>query len=247
MGAVIKVSKNTYQDIVKQVGQDAIDKYTVSPEVVDTPGSEQCNKISGTEDMEKNTQDIIRLHNEIVQSLARSLSDAFRIGELLFEQKGLMEHGKFTSWVKVKLPFSVRTAQRYMKLFQYKQALENKGIDSITEAYQHIFSEPVGNEIIEVDESLTIPSGYVVHEENLDTIEVPKKQAKGQMEKIDNFSGFLIDTVVSGKYWKGQEGKFVKIVIRFTDGNIHNKRIGEFVAAAGKYLKSGGKIIFYKE
>jgi hypothetical protein len=59
-------------------------------------------------------QEIVKLHNEIIDALKMTLRKAIRIGELLTEQKQSLKHGEFAPWIKDNLPFTDRTAQMYM-------------------------------------------------------------------------------------------------------------------------------------
>ena len=58
-----------------------------------------------------------------------------RIGELLVEQKKERRHGNFTQWVTDNLPFKIRTAQNYMKVFSNKDKIENENISLLSDAY----------------------------------------------------------------------------------------------------------------
>jgi hypothetical protein len=80
-------------------------------------------------------EEITRLHNEIRQHAETMLLKAYRIGELLVEQKQKMQHGQFTQWVTDHWPFSVRTAQNYMKVFLNKDQLKNENVSLLSDAY----------------------------------------------------------------------------------------------------------------
>lgn len=71
------------------------------------------------------TQEIIKLHNGIAQSMRRSVEDAIRIGELLTEAKAELDHGMFIPWIERELPFDRMTGNRYMRLFIYKDKCNN--------------------------------------------------------------------------------------------------------------------------
>lgn len=246
MGTPIIVSEKNFRDIVNQVGKHTIDKHTVNYEILDNSEIKKHKKSKGNEQIEQNTDNIIQLHNSILESLAQSLTSAIKVGELLFEQKRLIKYGKFSHWVIDNLTFSLRTAQRYMKLFLYKEALTEKGVSSITDAYHHLFDMPISDEIIEVDDGISPTYVHIPENVNVNDIVLPKKRPKGLMTKM-GFNGPAIDGMISGEGWKGYEGRFTKIVIELRSGSIHNKRIGEFVCAAEKYLRPGGKIIFHKK
>jgi hypothetical protein len=81
------------------------------------------------------TQEIVTLHQEIVGSLKSSLEKAIRIGDLLLKQKEELQHGQFISWVDEHLPFTVRTAQNYMRLFRNKALVKNETVSHLTGAY----------------------------------------------------------------------------------------------------------------
>jgi hypothetical protein len=51
-----------------------------------------------------------------------------RIGELLTEQKESLGHGEFTAWVKENLPFTVRTAQNYMRIWNERETLKSETV-----------------------------------------------------------------------------------------------------------------------
>jgi hypothetical protein len=98
------------------------------------------NKRDGSRTMDKvmkNTiQEITRLHSEIAGHMRMSLEKAIRIGELLREQKSKQKHGSFTSWVVNNVPFTHRTAQMYMKLYNSRDKLKNESVSLLKDAYQ---------------------------------------------------------------------------------------------------------------
>ena len=195
--------------------------------------------------LEQNTERIKKLHNSIVGILVQGLKDAVKIGGLLFEQKEIIPKNEFTQWVKENLPFSIRTAQRYMMLYYYRNSLAKNKVKTITDAYAHIYREPTSDEIVDADDSLKTDDISVKATVELDDIKLPKKKAKGLMKKYC-LTKQSIDDLVSGIGFEGTQGRYIKIVVELKSGNVHNKRIGEFVCAAEKYLKPGGKIIFHK-
>jgi len=81
-------------------------------------------------------QEIIELHNEIIQRLERCGKDAIRIGELLTMQKQQLKHGEWLPWVRECLPFSHDTATNYMKLYEHRAKLRN--VRNLSQAYQAI-------------------------------------------------------------------------------------------------------------
>ena len=80
--------------------------------------------------------EITELHNEIEDHLRSSLEKAIRIGELLTDQKTTLEHGEFTPWIKVSLPFTDRTARNYMKLYRERDRLKTEAVSDLKSAYK---------------------------------------------------------------------------------------------------------------
>jgi len=80
-------------------------------------------------------EEINNLHDEIRQQVESIIPKIMRIGELLVEQKQKMQHGQFTQWATDNLPFSMRTAQNYMKVFLNKEQLKNENVSLLSDAY----------------------------------------------------------------------------------------------------------------
>ena len=78
---------------------------------------------------------IIAKHVELEQMQIGSLEIAISIGELLNDTKGGLDHGDFTPWIQQNLPFSMRTAQKYMQVFYRKDEFHKLGKNELTEAY----------------------------------------------------------------------------------------------------------------
>ena len=83
------------------------------------------------------TKEIVSLHKEIKDYFVKvTLKKAMRIGELLMRQKELLGHGNYTKWIVEKLPFCLRTAQRYAKIYNNKDKLKNDSVSFISEAHK---------------------------------------------------------------------------------------------------------------
>lgn len=78
---------------------------------------------------------IINLHTGIMSAARRSVQDAIRIGEIISEQKKLLQHGEFLPWVRT-LPFTDKTAESYMKLSSHSNKIEN--VSNLSEAYKKV-------------------------------------------------------------------------------------------------------------
>ena len=85
--------------------------------------------------VQQRTDEIIRLHGEIVDSARMTVEKAIRAGKLLAEQKAALPHGSFADWTKDNLPFTMRTAQRYMKAYQNRALLKNDNVSHLNEAH----------------------------------------------------------------------------------------------------------------
>ena len=193
------------------------------------------------------TENINKLHDAINKNLRQSLTDAKKIGKLLFEQKDIIksQKGSFTQWAEDNLSFSVRTAQRYMQLYQFSTTLSRKQVKTITDAYAHIAGEPVSDEIVDANDSTVLPEAVVKGNMDLDELVLPAKEAKGLARKFVLTKG-NIEGFIDGPLYNNCQGKFTKIIIQVKTENIQNIRINDFVCAGMKYLKRGGKLIFHK-
>ena len=61
---------------------------------------------------------------------------ALEIGRILAEQKQVLSHGRFEAWIKDSLPFSERTARRYMKLHHNRRLLALTSTTLLSDAYK---------------------------------------------------------------------------------------------------------------
>lgn len=87
------------------------------------------------------TQKIVKLHNQIVTDLKRSLNSAIEIGQLLTDQKANLKHGEFTAWIAENLPFSDRTARNYMRVYRERDRLKTETVSDLKSAYR-VLSAP---------------------------------------------------------------------------------------------------------
>jgi len=83
------------------------------------------------------TQEIIRIHNGIMQSLRRTVPEAIRIGQIITEQKEQLEHGQFLPWLST-LPFDQKTCWRYANTYKYADKIGK--LPNLQEAYKQIES-----------------------------------------------------------------------------------------------------------
>lgn len=88
----------------------------------------------------KLTNDIAKLHNQIVSSAQSCLETAIEIGGMLTEIKAELEHGEWLPWLK-QLPFSESTAKRYIRVFANRETLKSVTVTDLTDAYR-LLTEP---------------------------------------------------------------------------------------------------------
>lgn len=82
-----------------------------------------------------NTAEIVKKHLLLQDSLNKSLKLAIEIGGMLIEEKNELPHGSFGSYIEHEMPFSMRTAQSYMRFYREKDKLDSLGITQLSEAY----------------------------------------------------------------------------------------------------------------
>jgi hypothetical protein len=66
---------------------------------------------------------ITELHGKFVGQFRKCLEYGIEIGGLLRDQKSELNHGEFGKWVTANLPFTLRTAQNYMRLHRERPQL----------------------------------------------------------------------------------------------------------------------------
>ena len=106
-------------------------------------------------DIEQSRIDKIRaLHVEISGFLKMTLDRAIKIGGLLQEQKGELNHGEFIPWIKENCPFSERLARDYIRFYDNRDELKTAKVADLTEARKYLTppdepTEKTEGEIIE--------------------------------------------------------------------------------------------------
>ena len=87
------------------------------------------------------TLQIKDMHGIVNDGVKIVFENAINIGEILCVQKKKLPHGEFTKWVENNLPFTMRAAQNYMKLFNNKGLLEDANVSHLGQAYK-LLAEP---------------------------------------------------------------------------------------------------------
>lgn len=80
---------------------------------------------------------IVELHGQIEAALKTTLTQAIEVGRLLAEQKAELAHGQWGNWVAENLPFTVRTASRYMAIYRHREeVLKSDSVSDLAGAYK---------------------------------------------------------------------------------------------------------------
>jgi hypothetical protein len=79
---------------------------------------------------------IITLHNEITEAAHTSLAKAIILGGLLNQEKERLGHGHWLTWLKANVPFTERTARRYLWVFKNRDRLKSDTVTDLTTAYR---------------------------------------------------------------------------------------------------------------
>ncbi|HYY31077.1 MAG TPA: DUF3102 domain-containing protein [Chthoniobacterales bacterium] len=74
----------------------------------------------------------IKLHNIAVFFGNRTLTIAVKCGELLAKKKDSLSQGQWLPWVKRNLPFTDRTARRYIKVWHNRQTFKEEERHKLT-------------------------------------------------------------------------------------------------------------------
>jgi hypothetical protein len=77
-----------------------------------------------------------QIHGEIVSTASEMIDRAIEAGGILQEVKAALPHGDFTTWVEFNAGFGMRTAQRYMKIYENREALKNDTLSFLTDAHK---------------------------------------------------------------------------------------------------------------
>jgi hypothetical protein len=102
--------------------------------------------------IQKSRADRLRqLHSEILGACRTVLSKAIEAGGILYEVKASLPHGEFTSWVEGNAGFNIRTAQRYMKIHENRDQI-NDSVSLLTDAHRLLTTSKPEMEPLSADE-----------------------------------------------------------------------------------------------
>lgn len=79
--------------------------------------------------------EIFTLHNELTGLARTSLAKAQRIGELLVQVRESLDHGAWLPWLKANVPFTDRTARRYIRVYEHRDQIKLDTVSDLSSAY----------------------------------------------------------------------------------------------------------------
>lgn len=122
-----------------------------------------------TEKRVKTLKDLIsKAHEDFMHSMKDTLENGIKAGEYLIELKETLEHGEFIEWVNNNLPFTERTAQKYMRIARNQDKLQEKGARLLSEAYNAVNDQKKPNYRDTYKESETIINNDDAFDEEID-------------------------------------------------------------------------------
>jgi len=77
-------------------------------------------------------------HGQFINSMKDTMEAGITAGQLLIEAKEELEHGAFIQWIQETMPFTERTAQKYMRIARNQDKLKEKGARLLSEAYNAV-------------------------------------------------------------------------------------------------------------
>jgi len=88
-----------------------------------------------------------QLHGEIMGAARMVMDKAIEAGGILQEVKASLPHGEFTEWVEQNAGFNIRTAQRYMKIYENRDVLKNDSVSLLTDAHKMLTAPMEQNKV----------------------------------------------------------------------------------------------------
>lgn len=90
--------------------------------------------------IKSNIDEINKLHGELTGMGRTTVELAIRCGELLCAEKERVGHGKWESWAKENLAFSLVTAGRYMRCYNNQDRFKSVIVKDLKDAYALIYT-----------------------------------------------------------------------------------------------------------
>lgn len=89
--------------------------------------NEDTSQVYLTPSLQEEIEKLQTLHTDILSGILTSFEKGVEIGERLYKIKERLPHGQFTSFIENNIKaFTLRTAQRYMKIFEHRDELRIK-------------------------------------------------------------------------------------------------------------------------
>jgi len=80
-------------------------------------------------------------HGDITRQAKTAFSEAIRNGELLSKARSQLKDGDWGDWIETVLPFSRRTAENYIRVFNNQKLLESDTTFDLSAAYAKLISK----------------------------------------------------------------------------------------------------------
>lgn len=143
---------------------------------------------------DKVVRDINRLHSDMYENMKDVLQKAKRIGELLTMQKEILGHGHFKEWIENNLPFGERQAQKYMKVYNGRETLENLNANSE-------FAK-----LDDITKALSNPESFLKTSDKSEPVKLTKQDKINKLEReIESLEKRLIARKAELKELKGNK------------------------------------------
>jgi len=146
--------------------------------------------------------EINREHELSLECLRSSYYHALRVGELLLQVKNKLLHGDFIKWINANCKFTERSAQNYMKLYKYRELVEQEKTKRVS-----FLELEAGVESISVNEALAIIHDHELQKVISKRIERAVARAKEQVAeqkkaKLENYDKQVKDYLDSASSLK---------------------------------------------
>lgn len=89
-----------------------------------------------TEITQSKITELKQIHAELEQVGRTVLEKAIRAGEILTDVKAGLEHGQWLPWLETNMPFTDRTAARYMRVYERREELKFDSVSNLADAYR---------------------------------------------------------------------------------------------------------------
>jgi hypothetical protein len=95
------------------------------------------------------------LHTLIAGYARKSVEYAIRLGGILIRAKASVAHGEWMPWAADNLQFDLRTAERYVAVYENREQIKIESVSNLTEAYRAISNPKLGTDGVPVPRTRT--------------------------------------------------------------------------------------------